>query len=75
MFKQDKPKNYLHELDEWVYDKVITPLEAAFQDSQKFKSDEPFDLATEEVKKAIRAKVLESYHNGQDAKRPSATRR
>ncbi len=56
--RQQKPKSFMQELDEWSEINVIEPL-----------SNPQFDwnVAVEQVKKSIRAKVLESYRNGQQA--------
>jgi hypothetical protein len=64
MFQQDKAnKNYMEELDAWTNAEVIVPLYTAFaKDSEEVYSD-----AARAVEKAIRGKVLESYHNGQQA--------
>ena len=55
---QQKPKSFMQELDEWSEINVIEPLSNPQLD---------WDVAVEQVKKAIRAKVLESYRNGQQA--------
>ena len=52
--EQTKP-GYLQELEAWSIQAVISPLLDTGPD------------AIAEVQKAIRAKVLESYHNGQKA--------
>jgi hypothetical protein len=66
MFKPNQHSpSYMQQLDEWISKAVIWPLFDAFKEVQEFKSDEPFDQAAQAVKKAIREKVLESYHNGQ----------
>jgi hypothetical protein len=73
--QQQKPKSYMEELDEWCQLNVIEPLYAVDQ------SDEQSWLGAEKlVMSAIRAKVLESYRNGQAAgprkpKQPQAGRR
>jgi len=54
-------KSFMQELDAWTDENVIDPLHAAITDGD---SDE-CDAVREEIKKAIRQKVLESYHNGQ----------
>ena len=51
----------MQELDQWSEVNVIGPLFASEADQ------DDFDGAVERVKKAIRAKVLESYRNGQVA--------
>jgi hypothetical protein len=63
MSEQTKPSRYMQELDAWTEDQVIGPLiDPDFIDPQE---DEAERVAR--VKKAIRQKVLESYHNGQKA--------
>lgn len=53
----------MYELDEWTNAIIISPLYAAFaKDSESAYVD-----AVATIKKAIREKVLESYHNGQKA--------
>jgi hypothetical protein len=74
---QQSGGNYMQQLDEWTQDNVFTPLSEAWEqwndesipkaDAEQFAED-----AMEAVKKAIREKVLESYHNGLRAQqRPS----
>jgi hypothetical protein len=53
MSEQQKPKSFMEELDLWSVDNVIDPLIASTSDA-----------TVEGVRKAIRAKVLESYRNG-----------
>jgi hypothetical protein len=67
-FERDKhmseaKKSFMQELDEWTDENVIDPLHVAITDGD---SDE-CDAVRENVKKAIRQKVLDSYHNGQKA--------
>jgi hypothetical protein len=69
MSEQQKPKSFMQELDGWCVDKVIEPLIANTSDA-----------TVEGVMKAIRAKVLESYHNGlaagqRQVKQPQTGRR
>ena len=59
MSEQDKPKSYMQQLDEWIDTFVIRPLLTH--------SIEDHEQKVRDVKKAIRDKVLESYHNGQKA--------
>ena len=62
MSEQEKPKSsFMQELDQWSEVNVIGPLFASETEP------DDFDAAVERVKKAIRAKVLESYRNGQVA--------
>lgn len=51
----------MQELDRWSEANVISPLYAGESDPEEWMQ------AVERVKKAIRAKVLESYRNGQVA--------
>jgi len=60
MSEQEKPQSYLQELDLWTDANVVGPLANA--DPRVEKEWEP---VVEQVKKAVRTKVLESYHNGQ----------
>ena len=54
-------KSFMEKLDEWTRSTIIEPLEYAC-----FKgSDLEVEVAENQVKKAIREKVLESYRNGQ----------
>jgi len=62
------------QLDDWVDEQVIEPLFEAWEMQEKVADDESAKLATQEVEeavkdvhKAIKEKVLESYHNGQKA--------
>ena len=61
MSEQEKPKSFMQELDEWCEINVIEPL------SHPTQFPEEWEETIEVVKKIIRAKVLESYHNGQKA--------
>jgi hypothetical protein len=61
--QQQKPKSFMQKLDEWTTATVINPLHRAITEGD---GDE-CDASCEEVKKAIRAKVLESYRNGLQA--------
>lgn len=71
-----KPKPYMEALDEWLYEQVIDPLYAAFDQfiadcNDGLTQDEATakgEPAVEAVKKAIKEKILQSYHNGQAAK-------
>ncbi len=82
MFAQSKQgengnkKNYMQQLDEWLQKEVVYKLIGGFEEySAAGAAGVPQDEAAEkldpivaEVKKAIREKILESYHNGQAAK-------
>jgi hypothetical protein len=61
--QQQKPKSFMEELDQWIDDEVIENLYAIWSNSQ----DGDMNATGESVKKAIRAKVLESYRNGRAA--------
>ena len=50
----------MQELDEWSQSTIIDPLYDAIVDGNACDYADVFD----ELKKAIREKVLESYHNG-----------
>lgn len=63
MSEQEKPKSFMQELDEWSLTAVIEPLLDNGPD------------AVGDIKKAIREKVLQSYHNGQAAGPRPATAR
>jgi hypothetical protein len=71
MSEQDKPKNYMQQLDEWTDATIVLPLYAAFAKD----SESVYEEAVLMVKKAIREKVLESYHNGKAAQAPRAYKR
>ena len=67
---EQKRSNYMRQLDGWTDEIVITPLwdvAAHLQDTEALDPDEQVRLVSEDVKKAIREKVLESYRNGQKA--------
>ena len=55
--------NYMQELDLWTETNVINPLHESITEGDGADCDE----AVEQIKKAIRTKVLESYRNGQAA--------
>jgi hypothetical protein len=59
--QQQKPRSFMEELDQWSEVNIIDPL---IHPSQ---FPEEWENTIENVKKAIRAKVLESYRNGQAA--------
>jgi len=61
MSEQEKPKSFMQELDLWSEANVIEPLLRPSQHAEEWES------TIEQVKKAIRAKALESYRNGQAA--------
>jgi hypothetical protein len=53
-------KSFMQQLDEWTDANIVMPLADP-------NPEEDFDVVVEQVKKAIREKVLESYRNGQAA--------
>lgn len=66
--------SFMAQLDQWSDENVIFPLSLAITNGNA----ESHTAAKDAVKKAIRAKVLESYRNGQSAgprKAYPATRR
>ena len=62
----ERKQSYMAELDQWSEATVIGPLLSAAPAAQRRDSAE-WDKAVQSVKRAIRAKVLESYHNGQQS--------
>jgi hypothetical protein len=63
MSEQEKPKSFMQELDLWSEENIFRPL---------FGTDpnqDDWERVEDQVKKAIRTKVLESYRNGQGAQR------
>jgi hypothetical protein len=75
-----EPKsNYMAELDHWIEQSVIQPLYSAWQAGEESEVHQGHnDLRTTPlVIKAIKSKVLESYHNGQAAsgRKPYQARR
>lgn len=53
--------SYMQELNLWIEANVIGPIQDSCDSPQEM------EMAVEQVKKAIRTKVLESYRNGQAA--------
>jgi hypothetical protein len=62
MSEQKKP-SFMQELDDWTEANVINPLHEAVTEGD----GADCEATCEAIKKAIRAKVLESYRNGQQA--------
>lgn len=59
-------KSFMQKVDEWTESTIIEPLFVTareFDDAHTYE----WDKCVDEVKKAIRTKVLESYRNGQAA--------
>jgi len=65
----EEKKSFMQELDLWSDANVVLPLA-----SEDPKHDD-WQTVVEQVKKAIRQKVLDSYRNGQGAPAPSITTR
>lgn len=67
----ERKTSFMPSLDEWTAVAIIRPLFEAAEAFFRFPEDSTVDQAMRrvdaEVKKAIRAKVLESYRNGQAA--------
>jgi hypothetical protein len=63
MSEEQKPQSFMEKLDQWIEDEVFENLYAIWNQSQ----DGDMTATAESVKKAIRTKVLESYHNGKKA--------
>ena len=61
MSEQKQSSFFMQELDRWSDANVVSPLYAGEASADEWMA------AVERVKKAIRAKVLESYRNGQVA--------
>ena len=61
----EQKQSFMVELDMWSSENVVSPLYLACMRGP----EEAIVEAKELVKKAIRTKVLESYHNGQGAPR------
>ena len=59
----EQKTSFMTELDKWTEENVIFPVSLASTNG----NDESFAAAKDVAKKAIRAKVLESYRNGQSA--------
>ena len=62
MSEQEKPKSFMEELDDWSDENIFQPLLGTLDSNQ-----DVGHVVEEQVKRAIRAKVLESYRNGQKA--------
>lgn len=64
--KETKP-SFMAQLDAWVDESVVGVLVDGVIAWYEQEGEESYSQAVDTVKKAIRAKVLESYHNGQAA--------
>jgi hypothetical protein len=69
----EQRNNYMASLDQWSEEQIIAPL-AALADAYMHGPEEVIVRTRELAKRAIREKVLESYHNGQNA-RPRGNQR
>jgi hypothetical protein len=61
--QQQKPKSFMQELDLWSEQNIFRPLFGTDP------NEDDWAKVEDQVKKAIRAKVLESYRNGQGSQR------
>ncbi len=66
MSEQEKAKSFMQELDLWTHANITSPLFTAARDYDDQHAAD-WEQTVERVNKAIRAKVLESYRNGQQA--------
>ncbi len=60
--QEKKPTGFMQELDQWTEANIIGPV---FNIDPNH--EEEWEAVVEQVKKAVRHKVLDSYHNGQRA--------
>jgi hypothetical protein len=60
-FMSEQKSSFMQELDLWSEANIVGPLASADPNHQDW------EIAVEQVKKALRTKVLESYRNGQKA--------
>jgi ubiquinone/menaquinone biosynthesis C-methylase UbiE len=67
---EQKQSSFMQELDQWTKTTVIDPLVDSVIEAQ----EGPYRQVVEQVEKAIRQKVLESYRNGQKAGLPKGGR-
>ena len=86
MFKQTskQPSGYMQQLDQWIDEQVIEPLFEVWETRERVVGDPEDEASVEKeveqtvtvVRKALREKILESYHNGQAARpKPGGERR
>jgi hypothetical protein len=67
MSEQEKPKSsFMEELEQWARAEVIDPLLYAGANSAE-KDDFDYEPIVEKSLRALKAKVLQSYRNGQAA--------
>jgi len=71
--KENKP-SFMAQLDAWVDESVVGVLVDGVIAWYEQEGEESYSQAVDTVKKAIRSKVLESYHNGQAVAGVSGTR-
>ena len=69
---EQKPSSFMQELDQWTKTTVIHPL--VYGDPEDAPNARSLEALVEDVTKAIRQKVLESYRNGQKAGLPKGGR-
>jgi hypothetical protein len=67
---EQKQSSFMQELDQWTKTTVIDPLVDAVLDAH----EGPYRQVVEQIEKAIRQKVLESYRSGQKAGLPKGGR-
>lgn len=74
----NKPSRFMEALDTWTEDTIINPLSKVWEKHQANPetkaATEEVEEAVDNIKKAIRAKVLESYRNGQGATSKNASK-
>ncbi len=63
----EKKRGYMAELDSWADENVITPIWDLARSRKEDRPAEEGDQVLNDVRQAIRDKVLESYRNGQKA--------
>ncbi len=64
---EQKEKSYMAQLDEWIENNVVEPLGHGKEYSLQYDDPVAWSSAVNDVKKAIREKVYESYKNGRAA--------
>jgi hypothetical protein len=62
-----KESSFMRELDVWSAGTVVGPLSQAHEEYRNTHDHARWSEAVQQIQKAIRAKVLESYRNGQRA--------
>jgi hypothetical protein len=61
----EQKKSFMQELDEWTNVNIVKRMADAIDDLRQGGDEDSYVAAVDEVKKAVRAKVLESFRNGQ----------